>query len=480
VFRLAAEVAEEQERSPAALSARAQVEAKLRRSRVASHRPVARPVAASIAVAVPVVASLAAATLLTAPLWNDGPAGIERATAVALGAMTSLPVAAGFVLAMAAGAGGLPRRRAIVRIALAGVVAAVVAGLGLWALLSAKALVAPDQVGIACQYFAMLSALWLASGLVLTGGGAWWATGALAAGTVVGVVLRVAGHVPMVAAQRAGILSAAAIALLAFWTRSARAAGAARRSPADRRRLAVVSVDVKPSARSRVRTITPLALLGASFAGLLLLPLVASWYSQSPPHPWVLALRPDTQAGWTWALVAVAGAVAVVAASARGFAGLLGGIAERTPLTAPGQMAWEVRAGRRRAGRRVVLASVVGAAVSSVVLLVPMAASTSFADALGGKAASVFAVALPGLVLASLAGLDSAMLLTVRRPAAAVVAAWVGFAVAAVVAVVLATTSPGWTAAAALDAGALVCWVLVALGARRILRTPDVALATRG
>src|SRR5205814_7197227 len=93
VFQLAADVAEEQDRSAAARTARRDVEAERRRSRSAAHpADTNRPVLRGIELAVPVVAALGAIPALTASLWNHGQAGIERATAIAVAAATSLPV----------------------------------------------------------------------------------------------------------------------------------------------------------------------------------------------------------------------------------------------------------------------------------------------------------------------------------------------------------------------------------------------------
>ncbi|HXJ64147.1 MAG TPA: hypothetical protein VNN79_10370 [Actinomycetota bacterium] len=477
VFRLAAEVVEEQDRSPAALAGRARVEARLRSDRVAGHRAPGRAALRGAAIAVPVVASFAASTVLTASLWNDGPAGIERATAIGLAAATSLPVAAGFVLAMGAPGARGPGVHGTLRPALAGIVAAVVSGLALWAALSAKDLIAPSEVGVALGYFAMLSALWLAGGLAVAAGREWWVTIAFAGGTAVAVVLRLLVETSLATAQSAGILAAAAVAL-AVAVRTARGIRTLPRSRTNGSRTGRAGGPAP--ARVSVRAAVPVVLFGTAFAALVFVSQIATWYSQSPPHDWILSLRPDTQAGWTWALVAVLGAVAVVAASAQGFAGSVAAVADRTPLTAPGRMTPEIAAVRRRAIGWAILAAVAGAAASFVVVVAWMAASTSMADTVGRDTAFVFAIVGPGLILAALAAFDCAVLVTFRRPRAAVVGAVAGLAVAAAASVVLAKVAAGWTVAAGFDAGVVVCWALVGAGARRVLRAPDVALAGRG
>jgi hypothetical protein len=305
-------------------------------------------------------------------------------------------------------------------------------------------------------------------------------TVAFASGAVAGFLLREVVHTSLVGAQRAGILVAAGVAVLAAWWPAGRTSGSSRRRPDRRVERARRADDGRTPLRERVRSTGPLVLFGVAFAGLVFVAQAATWHSQSRRHPWILALQPDVQAGWTWALVAVLGAVAMVAASARGFGGQLGLVADRTPLTAPGRMALEAQAARRRVMGRVVLWALFGAAVTLVTVVVLMAVSTSFADVVSRNTALVIEIVGPGLMLVAWAAFDASILVAMRRPAAPAVAAVAGVAVAAVTAVVLARTAPDWSPAAGFDAGAVVCWALTSAGARRVLRTPDVALAARG
>ena len=221
-------------------------------------------------------------------------------------------------------------------------------------------------------------------------------------------------------------------------------------------------------------------LFGAAFAALVAVAQIATWYSQSPRHRWILALRPDAQAGWALALVAMLGGIAVVAASARAFRHVVAAAADRRPLTAPGGMTIEVAAARRRTIGRLIAAAIVGAAVSFVAVIGLMAVSSSTSDVVRRETAFVFAIVGPGLVVAAWAAFDCAVLVTFRRPGAALVGALVGLAVAAVASVILAKVAAGWTAAAGFDAGAIVCWAIARTGARLVVRAPDVALAGRG
>ncbi len=462
VFRLATDVVAEQDRSPA-LGAASEVERKRRRARTAPAG--AHPVAGAIAIAVPLAASLAAIPILTGTLWNGGQAAIARATAVGIGAAASFTVTVGFVLAMAAAVGRTGRRRAALGAATAGVVAAGAAGLGLWALMTAEALVPPAEVGVALQYFALLSALWLAVGLAVGAGRAAWATVAMASGAGTAIALRIAGHVSLIAGQRAGILAAAFVAVVAAsWPSARRDRGTGVRQ-------------VRP--RLRLRSSAGLVSFGAAFAALLFLPQVSTWYSQSPPHDWVLALRPDVEAGWCWAVAAVTGVIAIAVAVAEAFVGTLRDAADRTPLTAAHRMSAEARSARRRATLWLVAAAVGGAAVSSAIMLGLTAASTSFADVVTADTTAVFAVVFPGLVVAACAALDAAILFAMGPPRVPLAGALAGMAVAGTVAVGLAKLAVGWAAAIGLDAGALVTWAVGFTSVRRLLRTPDVAFATR-
>jgi hypothetical protein len=173
------------------------------------------------------------------------------------------------------------------------------------------------------------------------------------------------------------------------------------------------------------------------------------------------------------------GAVAVGAASGRGYGATLGAVADRTPLTAAHLMAAEARAARRRALVRLVVAGIAGAAVAFVAALGLTAASTSFSNVVTRHTAMVFAIVGPGLVVAAWVAFDSAVLFAVGRPRAPVAGAFAGLALAAVVAVLLAGHAAGWTAAFGLDAGAIAAWAATSTAIRRVLRAPDVAFATR-
>jgi hypothetical protein len=465
LFRLASDLFEEQDRSPAAQDARSDVESERRRARAGAHGAGPRTAARAVAVAVPVTASLAAIPILTGSLWNGGPAAIDRATAVGIAAATSLPVASGFVLAMLARAGNAHRRRKALGPAVAGVVVAALFGLLLWAVLTARALVAPTEVGIALQYFALLSALWLAAGLAMAAGRPAWVTIAYVAGAGVAGALRIAGGASLVAAQRTGILAAVLImAMAAGW-------------PSRRGSPGVPTVRLRVG--SRLRTSGPLVLFGAAFTALLLVGRTAAWYSQSPPHPFILALQPDVEAGWGMAVAAMLGAIAVAVAAGWGFGEMLDAVADRTPLTAAHLMSAEALGARRRALIRLVIAAIAGAAVTIVIVLGLTAASTSFSNVVTRDTAVVFAIVSLGLVVAVWATFDAAILFAMGRSGAPVAGAFGGLSLATIVAVLLARHAAGWTAAFGLDAGAVVAWVVIGAAVRRMLRAPDVAFATR-
>jgi hypothetical protein len=469
LFRLAAEVAENQEHDPEALEAVREVEAERRRVRSSVRASAAaHPLRTGIALALPIAAADGAIAILSAQQWTGGQPAIERTTAIGLAVVTSIPITLGFVLAMAArgstswrGEGAGVGRRTL-RTAALGAAAAAVAGLGLWGLLSWKALVAPGEVGVTVQYFALLSGLWLASGVALAARRAGWLPVAFAAGIAAAAVMRIAAGSSSIAAEQTGILVAAALVVL----------GSVRRPPVD------------PERRSRPPAIPggvgPLVLFGAGLGALLFVDRAAAWYSQSPFHSWILALRPDAEAGWDWAVVAMFGAIVAVAISAQRFGGFVASAAERVPLTAGRALAHEVQTAHRRAVRTLVLAAAVGAAVSFVGVLALMAASPSFSGIVTRHTAYVFAIVGSALVLGAWAVLDCAILFAMGRPGAPVLGVLLGLVVDAAVAVVLAKTAAGWTAAAGLAAGAVVFWAVTSTRVRRLLRQPDVALATRG
>src|SRR5262249_54555674 len=156
---------------------------------------------------------------------------------------------------------------------LAGGLAAIVAGFVLWGLLSVRHLVSPTETGITLQYFAMLSALWLAAGLAAAAGRVGWVSIAFAVGAGTAVTLRVAANESLVAAQRAGILAAVLVSLVAArqaWHRGStrsRTAGAG----SGRHR------DDGPAAGERIRETAPVVVFGAAFAALVLVGQVATW-----------------------------------------------------------------------------------------------------------------------------------------------------------------------------------------------------------
>jgi hypothetical protein len=478
VFRLAAEVAERQDQGDAA-EVRGAVEAERRRARIeakeaAGRRAGRRGAALALALAI----AVGCIPLLTGPLWTAGQPGDERATAIALAVAASFCAVAGFVLAAAVGAAGRrlhpgAARRAALLITGAGVLAAVVAGLGLWAVLSWKDVVAPAEVGITLQYFALLAALWLAAGLTLAAGRAWWVTLSFVTGTVVGLVVRVTGIASLPAAHRAGIATAIGLCLVVAWRASRRD----RRRAAGRHVRGEAPVGPPPSAARP--GVLALVLFGTAVGGLLFADRVASWYPQDPFHFWILSLRPATEAGWDWALVAMIGGMVVAAAAALRFGPSLDAAAERLPLTARRALVGELRANYRRWVIRLVFAAMAGAAVSFVGVLILTATSNSFAEVVTRDTALTFVVVGPALALLAWSAYNAAILVGLGRPRAPIAGVWLGLAVDVAVALPLAARARSWTAAFGLLAGAAVCWLVTTVAARRALRDADVALATR-
>jgi hypothetical protein len=478
VFRLAAEVALLQDGDDAAEARRA-VEAERRRVRIEAKESAGRrPGRRGAALALPLAIAVGCIPLLSGQLWTTGRTGVERATAIALAVAASFCAVAGFVLAAAVGAAGRRRhpraaRRAALRLTGLGVVAAMLTGLGLWAVLSWKDFVAPGEAGITLQCFALLTALWLAAGLTLAAGRAWWVTLSFAAGTVVGLVVRVTGLASPTPAHRAGILTSIALCLLVAW----RATRRDRRRAAGRRARGDAPMGPPPlAARPRVPV---LVLFGTAVGGLLFADRVASWYAPDPFHLWILSLRPATEAGWVWALVAMIGGMVVAAAAALRFGPSLDAAAERLPLTARRALAGELRASYRRWVIRLLFAAAAGAAVSFVGVLILVATSSSFAEAVTRDTALTFVVAGPGLALLAWAAYNAAILFGLGRPRAPLAGVWAGLAVDVAVALLLAARARSWTTAFGLLAGAAVCWLVTTVAARRALRDADVALATR-
>jgi hypothetical protein len=321
--------------------------------------------------------------------------------------------------------------------------------------------VAPAEVGVTLQYFALLAVLWLAAGLAIAAGRTGWVLIALAAGIGVGAGLRLGLGTSQEAAHLAGILTAGVLS-----------AGAALTAARNGHRR----VRTLPAPWSTVAT---LVLLGTALGGMLFADRLAAWSSQPPFHFRILQLRPAAEVGWDWALVAVFGVVAVAVAAARRFGGRVAGIADRSPLTAGRAMSDEVRTAYRRSVGRLVLAAVIGAAASFVAVVALMAVWTPFADVVSRHTAYVFAIVGPGLALLAWASFNAAILMTTGHRGRAVLAAWIGLLVDAAVAVPLAAHG-GWTAAAGLPAGALAFLLLTLFAVRRVLRNPDLAFATRG
>jgi hypothetical protein len=475
VFRLAAEVADLQDRLAQAFDARRAVERRRREKRAARHEASGRHSGRrTTPTAVPIAGAVLAIALLTGPLWTRDQAA-ERAVATPLAVAASICVTTGFVLATAvAGARhrGDPRLawRAPLRTTAAGAVVAALAGLGLWALLSWRSFVAPPEPGGVLLTFAMLSALWLAAGLLFATGRATWVALSFAAGAGVGLAFRTVGRAAPETAHAAGIATALVIAAVAAWACARRDRRSAGRRVGDEGALARVTDGTAPGA-------VPLALFGAAIAGLFFADRAVAWSSHVPLHSWVL--HPAVEAGRDWAVAAVVAAVVVVAVAARRFGPSTAALAERLPLTARRELAVEVRGGYRRAVVLLIVAGAAGAALSFVGVLILTAVSSSVAAVVRRETAYVFAVVGSGLALLAWALFNSTILLGFRRTGAPLLGAWLGLAVDVAVALLFAAGEPPWTSSFGLLAGAAVCWVVTTIGVRRVLRDPDVALATR-
>ena len=485
VFGLADEVAGYQREVPAAVEQRASVETALREKRARPHSrralgpPRTRTLVRGLAFAVPLVSPLGAALLLTGPLWTGPGTDIPRATAIGVAIVASFVATAGFAQVTARRVQGdlghrapLLAMRSGLLLAAVGVVGAVLAGLALWGLLEWKPFVAPDQVGTTLQSFALLAALWLCAPLLSGQGREGWFAVAVAAGVAAGILVHGPGHASLVAAHRSGILVAVWVSITAAVALLFR--DEHREMP---RRSSTWAPELAPLAET-ARRMAPYALFGLALAGFLFADRMAAWYSQRPFHEWILGFQPDYEAGWDWALAAVVAGVVVVRSSAERFGGLVRSLSYRHPLSAEREMSAELRASYRRSVSRLAVACVAGAVVTFLVVVWLIVSLPSVDRVVTKHSAYVFAMAGPALFLVLWSLLNVAVLFDLARVRAAVWAAWLAVVADLAVATPLSVHVRAWWAVFGLVAGAAVLWLVTTLGVRRVLRQPELALAT--
>ncbi|HEX9376469.1 MAG TPA: hypothetical protein VGB19_09550 [Actinomycetota bacterium] len=484
VLRLAIDIAEYQRGAPEAVERWSAVETGLREERARPHSRRAlggsriRMVLRGLASAAPLTAPLGAALLLTGSLWTGPGTDIPRATAIALGIVASFVatsafayVASGRIRADLGRRAPLLALRSGLRLAAVGVVGSAVAGLALWGILEWKPLVAPDQIGTALQYFALLAALWLPAAMLSGRGRDVWFVLAVASGVAAGALVRGPGHASLVAAHRSGILVAAGASIAAAVALLFR--DEIREMP---RRSGPWSSDRLPLG-DVARRLVPFALYGLALAGFLFADRLAAWYSQRPFHEWILGFQPDYEAGWDWALAAVLPGIVVVRSSAERFGGLLRSLSYRYPVSAERELSAELRASYRRSVSRLAVACVVGAVLTFLAMVWLIVSLPSVDRVVTKHSAYVFAMAGPALFLVLWSLLNVAVLFDLARLRAAVWGAWLAVVADLAVALPLTAHVRAWWAVFGLVAGAVVLWLVTTVAVRRIIHRPEFALA---
>jgi hypothetical protein len=330
---------------------------------------------------IPVLVALASVAALTLPRWAQGRPDAAGATAIGVGAVASMVVAAGFVFALdrisanSAGRGASDALGRCLRTAGVGVVTAALAGLGLEVVLRTLPMVPKAQVGGATVVYAVLSITWLSL-----------ATAAAA------IRLRRSGR-PVAASPSGGVPAAP-----------------------ERRALAI-----------------PFA-YGLALVGFLLVDRVLAWAGTPHSRPLHLWFRASSELALAWGLVCAVPAFVLAAIAARRMVRLLPRAAFAVPLPRRDLVSARMTGWYRRTAGWLFAAGLTGAA-GGVMALRAVARAVPWMDRLvTPKSLAVCAAAAVSYVLVAWSMVNQGIAFALRRE---------GFALWAVVPALLADLAVG-------------------------------------
>jgi hypothetical protein len=320
-------------------------------------------------------------------------------------------------------------------------------------------------VGVGSVYYALLTALWLANGVLYM----LRAYTAMVVTTVVGLVVVVLLHggadLGIYAAQwiALGITVAFALAWAGVVLR-----GDARRTRADLRLARFVP------RRLLVGAATPAFCFGTLYFAFVLCDRLVAW--SAGDHPLPLWFNVDYELGLDLALIAVVPALAFLEPTIETFSDRIITVQERFAAGAvTGYNRDMVRFHRRRL-LVVVAIALIGVTVAWLAVLALDAAGwlgplAGYVD--GSVSPRVYAWGAAGYVLLACGLLSASMLMALSRPWPVVVALVAAIAVDAVVGVTLSRSGSFWEAAVGLAAGGAVFAVVTTAMAVRTLRHSD-------